>query len=233
MNITAEDIKRQQAADKARQMRYRRPMLADLGWSEMQCLLYDIAEQCSEVHYFCSDWDNLLAAFDGDDDAANDFTIAYSELEADVERLNEVLNQIERLSDEDGAEDYYNNCTVALIGNRYELFGFDQMDEDYCSLCGYDTELAVSEAGKKLMRYTKAEIISRIGQCMGALLAFADIRSRYEHLEATMDILCGYNQAVRDAMEEINKLYEASTDGWYDRRFDELLKVIPDEVWLY
>lgn len=64
------------------------------------------------------------------------------------------------------------DCTVALIGNRYNTLGYDSEEEDYFSLTGYEQELAQTEAGKRLMRMTKAEMISTIGQCFGITLAF-------------------------------------------------------------
>ena len=39
------------------------------------------------------------------------------------------------------------------------------------------------------MRLTKPEMIATIGQCVGVLLAFYDLRHQYDYLKAAMDVL--------------------------------------------
>ena len=132
----------------------------------------------------------------------------------------------------------YNDCTVALIGNRYQLIGYDFEEEDYFALMSYDQNLAQTEAGKRLMRETKAEMISTIGQCFGVLLAFLDLRQQYDYLKAVFDILRDENTSLLKQIKEIEAAYKvADTVGWYCwypevERFDRLLDCLPERFWV-
>ena len=98
-------------------------------------------------------------------------------------------------------EDFYrefDDATVALIGNRYNLVGYDSEEEDYFSLTSYEEGLAQTEAGKRLCRLTKTEMLSRIGWAFGLMLAFFDLRQKYDYLKATFDILRDENTSLAE-----------------------------------
>jgi len=99
--------------------------------------------------------------------------MAFAHLEARAYELFETIYELCRYEDDFGQ--VYDDCTVALIGNRYQTIGYDSFEEDYYALTGYEQGLAQTESGKRLMRRTKAEIISIIGQCFGILIAFGGI----------------------------------------------------------
>ena len=108
----------------------------------------------------------------------------------------------------------------------------------YVALASYDHELAQTEAGKRLMRKTKAEMISTIGQCVGVLIAFLDLRQQYDYLKATFDILRDENTSLLKQIKEIEAAYvEADAAGWYSwrlevKRFDRLLDYLPERTWI-
>lgn len=140
--------------------------------------------------------------------------------------------------DPEGTARQYDDCTVALIGNRYDLVGFDTLQEDYYSLTGYDTELAESEAGKRLMRHTKADMLSIIGQSVGILVAFLDVRQKYDYLQATLDVLRDENCSVLQVLRDINAAYERAEavrfNDYYKeaQEFERLLWAVPERMWV-
>ncbi len=214
--------------EKARNLRYKRPALASMGWETMMYELENISEGCYDVHWYLdTDEDNLIAAFDGDEDEAYEFKIAFADLETKCEMLLSAINEQYDLGE------YFDDCTVALIGNRYETVGFDGYQEDYYSLSNYEQGLASTEAGKRVCRWTKADMLSKIGQCMGILLAYYDIRQSYDYLKATMDILRGENLSLIKVIKEIEAAYERQTDDWEDdKEFKGLCDILPDRVWI-
>ena len=118
-------------ANRTRNLRYKRPALASLGWEKLWDELYAIQEACTDVHWFVDqDDDTLLNALDGDDEAVWEFKIAFADLEAKVDQLFDAahLNWGNAYFDEPNRA--YDDCIVALIGNRYQIVG-----------C-YDTETA-------------------------------------------------------------------------------------------
>lgn len=221
------------AADKARNMRYKRSMLAGLGYSEIMSGLEEMSEACADVRYFAeTDEDTLLDALDGDEDELWEFKMAFTDVYAAADRLLEEMYDIETY--DDYLEDHFNNCTVALIGNRFEIVGFDSFVEDYMSMTRYQQDLAQTEAGKRLMRMTKAEMISAVGQCFGILLAYYDLRIQYDNLSGAIDMMRGENRALLETVKRIEALYDKQEDaGWQGcPEWEQLLSYLPDRAWL-
>lgn len=226
-------------ADRTRPLRYKRPALASMGYDSIITELDEIYSACQDIQYYVDNDDGtLLNALDGDDEAEWEFKMAFSDLSAKAERLYEHVYEEVRCQGHDGFERVFNDCTVALIGDRYRVIGWDFEEEDYFSLTSYDEKLAFTEAGKRLMRRTKAEIIATVGQCLGILISFLDVRQQYDYLRATMDILRDENTSLLESIKEIDRAYQdAESVGfypWYQEveHFDDLLKVLPERAWI-
>ena len=153
--------------ERTRALRYKRPALASMGYEHIQSELWEIQEACENVQFYIEqDEDTLLSALDYDEEAEWEFKFAFAGLTAKVDQLIESISeQAHNFWGEDYAQ-LFDDCTVALLGNRYSLVGYDAIEEDYYALCGYDEQLATTEAGKRLMRRTKVEMIAIIGQCL-------------------------------------------------------------------
>ncbi len=221
----------------AENLRYKRPALYSMGFEFLSDELYKIQNACADIHWFIDqDDETLINALDGDEDQAWEFKIAFSDLEAKCDELNELMQDDwhwpERFAQ------MYDDCTVALIGNRYRIVGYDAVEETYYGLTAYDEGLAQTEAGKRLMRLTKSELISTIGQCFGTFLAFLDLRFQYDYLKATFDILRDENTSLLKQVKGIEAAYDAAdAAGWYSwhtevKRFDQLLDCLPDRAWI-
>jgi len=227
----------QSKAERARNLRYKRAALESMSFDHILDELGEIQEACENIHYWADqDDETLLNALDGDEDDVWEFKMAFSDLEGSADQLAEVLHEACRY--EDDISQTFDDCTVALIGNRFKVLGFDSYEEDYYALCGYDERLAQTECGKRLMRRTKAEIISTIGQCLGILVAFLDLRQRYDYLKATFDILRDENTAMLQQIKAIEAAYlEMSTADWtkrqeLEKKFDRMLANLPNRIWV-
>ncbi len=208
-----------------------------MGFEFLRVELDDIRDACDTIHWWTDqDDETLLNALDGDDEDVWEFKLAFSHLEAKADELFEMIYELCRYEDDFGQ--VYDDCTVALIGNRYQTIGYDSFEEDYYALTGYEPGLAQTESGKRLMRRTKAEIISIIGQCFGILIAFLDLRQQYDYLKATFDILRDENTSMLQQVREIDAAYKAlvtadlSARSEAEKKFDRLLSALPDRVWM-
>ena len=218
--------------EKARQLRYKRPALASVGYQTMEIELGEIVEKCNEIQYFIDeDDDTLLNALDGNEEDEYEFKMSFSDLTFKAERLYDAIH-------DSGVEEYFDDCTVALIGNQYNAVGYDSFEEDYYSLTRYEQELAYTESGKRLMRKTKEEMISMIGQCFGIVIAYLDLRQSYDYLKATFDILRDDNLSILKMIKEIEAAYEAAEKEQFSeyavctKKFDGLVKAMPEKLWL-
>lgn len=219
-------------AERTRSLRYKRPALASLGYEVIDLELDEISSACSDVQYYMSDGDEtLLNALDGNEDEEYEFRMAFSDLIGKTEQLRAAI------SDSDVRE-YFDDCTVGLIGNRYQTIGYDIEEEDYLGLTRYEQGLAYSISGKRLMTKTKSEMISIIGQCVGITVAFLDIRQTYDYLKAAMDILRDENTSLLSAIKAIETAYDkADKDAFrpYEdstREFNATIANLPDRIWI-
>lgn len=230
-------------ADRTRNLRYKRPALASMGFDVMIAELEEIEEACQDIHWFVDqDDDTLINALDGDEEEAFEFKFAFAALEAKADQLRQAMSDNWGYPAPFYDTPYYKRydyCTVALVGNRYRIIGWDADEEDYMSLTRYEEELAETEAGKWLMRLTKKDMISTIGQSVGTLLAFLDLRQSYDYLKATFDILRDENTSMLQQIKAIEAAYEeaCSVDWWHRKReavdhFDRLLEALPDRAWV-
>ncbi len=147
-------------AYRTRNLRYKKPALASMGFEELSIELEEIREACVDIHYFIDQEDDetLLNALDGNEEEEYEFKMAFADLEAKAYELDRIMYDYYGWDSTDFNK-MYNDCTVALIGNRYRTLGYDFEEEDYFSLTSYEQKLAQTEAGKRLMRLTKAEMI--------------------------------------------------------------------------
>jgi hypothetical protein len=219
-------------ADRVKKLLYKRPALAILGYDMITSELYEIQSACGDVQWFIdSDDDTLLNALDGNEEDEYEFRMAFSDLIAKADALDNAMR-------DSVVREMFDDCTVSLIGNRYKTIGYDSMEEDYFSLTSFEQELAFTESGQRLMRKTKQEMIASIGQCLGVTIAFLDLRQAYDYLKATLDILRDENTSILQTIKAIEDAYcdaEKADFSYYrneSKRFDLLLSSIPDRIWI-
>lgn len=215
--------------ERAKALRYKRSALSTMGYDEITRELDEISEACDDIRWAFDDEDVTQAVMDGEDDDIG-YRMEFSELSALVDRLREQLYAIEPQD--------YDDCTVALIGNRFSLVGFDGYEEDYFSLCSYESELATTEAGKRLMRHTKAEIISQIGQSVGLMMAFYDLRQRFDYIQAALGVLVDKNLETLHMIRGIEEAYSKWDEngcrqyGPELRQLQTLTEAMPEKYWV-
>ena len=229
------EIELERRREKARNLRYKKSCLATMGADDILSELNEMCEACSDIVYIVEDQETLDALI-GDEDEAFEFRMLFSELSAGADQLyNCILDNYGYYGE---GQQEFDDCTVGLIGNRYEVLGFDGYEEDYMSMTSYEQDLAQTEAGKRLMRHTKAEMLSIIGQAMGTLMAFYDLRQRYYSMKASIDILRGNNSALLKQVKEIEEAYEKAEEvgfgSWNQetKHFDRLCTLMPERAWV-
>lgn len=218
-------------AERAKNLRYKKAALASLSYESMSDELYEISSACGDIQYFMSDDESLVAALDGDEDDAFEFRMMFSDLSAKCDQLDEAIR-------DSGVQEHFDDFMVGLLGNKYHAIGYDSVEEDFYGLTSFEGELAQTESGKRIMTLTKANILSVAGQCLGAALAFLDVRYSYDYLKATFDVLKDQNVAFLQAIKDIEAAYsDAAAEDFNPycsrtRIFDRLVSALPDQSWL-
>ena len=215
--------------EKAKELRYRRTALEALGGPFMGERLFQIQEACSDVMYYLKDDDALEEALGGDEETVYEFQMEMTAIIADADRIQHYMDDYMFDLDE------YDLFTAGILGggSMFNVVGYDDYEEDYFRLFDLDVTLAQQEAAKRLKRFTKDQLIEGMRKYWGAFLAFYELDSRYQNLEASISILRGQDHAFLEIVKHIEKLYDLSqTQFTYTREFDSLLAQLPDRVWV-
>ena len=228
-------------AEQCRSLMYKRSMVNELNYFEIHESLTDMMEVCSNIHYAFDDDEMLINAFDGNEDQAHEFIMTFSDLDVEIERLYESLEEMYRY--EDDPERKFNDMTVSLIGEWFKLLGFDSYRNDYFSFDNpISEEIAADESRKRIMRKTKKEILDEIGLTMTFIIRYIDIKLRFECMKATIDIFQDENVAVLGVIKDINDKYKGlfdksgELDDWHKgkeiREFDKIVNDLPEKYWV-
>lgn len=222
-------------AYKAKQLRYKKPIVRGLNIDTIQSELWDMISTCEDIHWYDNNEESLVNALDGDEDEAYEFKMAFSDLEAELEQFQVDLES-EYISD-------YFDVLFPAVGARYAggYLGFDQYEGDYYGLTPYEYSFAEDEAAKKIMSLTKKEILEAVGQCLKIAYQYMAIRYRYDCLEAAIEILRGENMERIKTVKGIEEQYliaEKSSDGFkwkYNKevvKLDNMILQVPQEYWI-
>lgn len=231
--MDAEETKRW----KAKQLRYKKPIVKDLNLDKITEDLYDIMEECENIRWYTDSEDgedSLINVLDGDEDEAYEFKIAFADLCAECERMQEDLQ-----------EEWIPKCfdiffVAACAGESFgELLGWDSYEGDYFGIGNMDT-FAEDEAKKRLKQMTKDELIIATRQCFKVYQAYIGLRNRYDSLKAAIDILRNQNTGLLQAIKEIEELYEQAAEhqGLYAeyskewKEFERYTDALPPEAWI-
>lgn len=227
--VDAEETKR----NKAKNLRYKKPIAKNLNLESIKQDLWDIQEVCEDIHWFTDSDDgndSLINALSGDEDEAYEFKMAFADLCAECERMFEDLK-------EEWVPDCFDIFFVAAGAG--DLLGWDSYEEDYLGI-GCTSSFAEDESKEKLKRMTKDEMIAAIRQCFKIYQAYVGLRNRYDSLKAAIDILRDQNTGYLQVVREIEKLYEAAAEhqGKYAeyskewKEFERYTDALPPEAWI-
>lgn len=222
-------------AYKAKQLRYKKPIVRDLNLASIQSEIWEMMEVCTDIHWYDNDEESLVNALNGDEDEAFGFKMDFTDLEAELEMFQSDLNDIY-------VGEYF-DLLFPAVGADYAggFLGYDKYEGDYFGLQPYEYDYAEDEAAKKLMRLTKKELLDVVGQCLKIVHSYIGIRYRYDCLEAAIEILRGENMDRIKAVKGIEEQYliaDKSSDGFkwkYDKevqKLDNMLQEIPPEYWI-
>lgn len=230
--------------DRARALRYKKPIISDMNWESIMVGLSDIEEDCGDVRWMSEDDEELLRIF-GDEDDVEEFRMAYTDLAVACEQLRGSIDEVSRMQigmlhgwDEEEPPLWFDLFFPAIGGGSY--MGYDEYEEDWFDLMGYEAEAARKEAAKKLCRLTKTELIDCAGLCFAIAKNWMSVRYRYDCLEAALRILRGENEKLVKITREISEAYEEAVEKTEDfrwdfcdtSRLDAAIREVPDRAWI-
>lgn len=217
---------------KAKNMRYKKSIAKHMNLDYIRQTLYDIQEECENVHWYVdTDDDSLVNALDGDEDDAYEFRMEFAQLCAECEKM---LEDLSSMWIDDSFEDFFNNFFVAIKPDD-EILGWDSYEQDYFGIDYRD--FAENEATKRLMKMTKENILHYASISFSIAMGFLGLQNRYDNLKAALDILKDTNTGHLQVIRKIEELYGniEHSELWgisNDKEFDRYTAALPPEAWI-
>lgn len=222
---------------KARELRYKKPIVKNLNLDFIKQDLWDIQEKCEAIKWYTDSEDgedSLINALDGDEEEAYEFKMMFADLCAECEQMSYDL-------DDEWVPECFDIFFVAAGAGKTSggLLGWDDFEQDYFDI-GCSDAFGEDEAKRKLKQMTKDDLIVAVRQCFKIYQAYIGLRNRYDSLKAAIDILRDQNTGYLQVVKEIEKLYEEviKPENRYNdwskatKDFRRLLDALPQEVWI-
>lgn len=228
--MTRQEMLKEARRKQARNLRYKKPLVQEIGLREIQQKLYEMDEACCDVKWFLGDDESALEDILGEDDAY-EFKASFTALSADIERMSDSLDDI-------WLPEYFDDFLAACHPDGTEIWGYDDYVEDFFRLDSYEAEAACREAKKRMERKTKSELIDSAHMVIGVIVQYTAIRYRYDSLCAAYDVLMDRTKGSLQAIRHIEELYEeAEKRRFYDwdeatRRYEAAIRELPERIWI-
>lgn len=239
--MTAEEKR----AQKARALRYKKPIVRDLNLETLKQNIYDMQETCYDVQYGIDgdDGDEIISAMLGDEDETIEFKMMFSDLSSELEQF---VDDMDNWEWREYIEDYYDLFMVngSVAQSFGGLYGYDSFEGDYFGFQdSYEEESAEEYAFQRLKKdLTKDKMLTVFKLCMKIFTQYVGLQYRYDCLEASLDILRERNVGHMKAVREINELYDRADKETHHFQFlwkgdaygklDKIIEAMPQEAFL-
>ena len=221
-------------AFKAKQLRYKKPISKKMNLEQIKLDLMDMMEKCEDIHWFDNDQESLVAALCGNEDDAHEFKMAFCDLEAELERFRDDL-------EDSYISDYFDVLFPAAKADFYGGYlGYDSFEGDYMGIEPYEYLYAEDAAVKKVMSLTKKELLEAMGSCLKISHQYMSVKYRFDCLDAAMSVLRSENIGNLKLVKNIEEIYEKAEKSSCHFDFmngdvadlDKALTCVPQEYWV-
>lgn len=148
----------------------------------------------------------------------------FDELSAGAQSLLEALDAWD-------VSDNWDDMTVALLGETQKVLGYDAPEMDYYGMLAHEEEWAVYEAGKRIERLSKRDMIQVFRRLLAVIVSYSDLKAAHDCMTAIVLELDERGAALERKNDEINRLYEDLT-GANAAKFDQIIATVPQRMWL-
>lgn len=138
-------------------------------------------------------------------------------------------NLFEAMNERSDLREYWDDATVALLGETQEVLGYDMVENDYHGLLSIEQEMAQVAAAERLLRLTKKDLLALFRYVLAVIVSYADIRAAHDCLTSIVTELDERAAIMQQTVDRIDKLYVDLT-GHTDTDLDRLK--LPGRMWV-
>ena len=184
--------------------------------------LYDIRDQLQEIYengdMYGYDYGDIEGYY-------NEYKEQFDDLAALAYNLDEAMTEYD-------VEEHWDDMTVALMGQIYNVLGYDYQELDYFHLMNtFEEDLAQGEAVKRILQMTKKDMLMLFRKVMCTVVLFYDIKAAHDCLTSIVEELDERAAIMKRKDDMVNQLYEDLT-GKNAEQFDEIAKNMPQRMWV-
>ena len=229
--IDVKEIERLKRAEKAKGLRYKKAIACAVNLDDIKQWIWNTFDALEDVTYVIQNDEMFVKAFDGDEEEAFEFRMAFNALSGDIDRFREDL-------DEEWIPDCFDDFFCGCSGAGEVLAGYDVVEQDYFGLSSFEADREQDEARKRLERLTKKDLIEAAQRCYQVAVAYLGLRSRFEDLRAAVDIIRAENDGLSSGIKAIEELYDQWSEAAYEAKWaignqmDNVAAQMPEEVWV-
>ena len=184
--------------------------------------LYDIRDQLQEI---CENGDMYGYDYGDIEGYYNEYKEQFDDLAALAYNLDEAMTEYD-------VEEHWDDMTVALMGQIYNVLGYDYQELDYFHLMNtFEEDLAQGEAVKRILQMTKKDMLMLFRKVMCTVVLFYDIKAAHDCLTSIVEELDERAAIMKRKDDMVNQLYEDLT-GKNAEQFDEIAKNMPQRMWV-
>lgn len=219
--------------EKAKNARYKKPLLQGLNIEAIKEELWAIQEECENVRcYIETDDDTLTDALNGDEDEAYEFKMLFADLCSECEMMSSDI-------EEEWVPECFDIFFCAAVSDASDyggMLGYDSYEHDYYGITAYEEKFGQEVAIAQLERMTKKDLICAVRQCMNVFTAYMGLSDRYNSLKASLDILKGKNSGYLQLIKRIDALYNKASEEdnllEANKEWERLLDALPQEAFV-
>ena len=149
---------------------WKKSMLETLSLYDINNWLDEIMDN-GDIYGYARDRDY----YTGEDGYYQEYKDQFDDLSSGAYRLWETLQESDLRAN-------WDDMTVALLGNSYNVLGFDVIERDYYRMINCFEDAAIREAMKRLERLSKRDLIECFKKVLTTLLLFYDLKTAHDCL---------------------------------------------------
>ncbi len=182
-----------QKADEAREkhiikLLHNKVTVRDLSLDDMQSQLDEIICACNDIEYMMDADREALRDLTGD--YSGEFEMACVYLAEDAQAF---YDRVFTAYDENSVYQHFNDFLIVIAKgtDRLEIYDDGVNDYGYLNCNEWQEDEAVKASAVRLNKLTKKALLELSQECFGIVLEWLEIKTDYERLSSTMDILRG------------------------------------------